>query len=223
MTLMTVTDFWEITQANASLIHPREDTETPLRDIEPPMDWTALFGNENPVEIEVGCGNGDFLIESSKRHPEINYIGIERSRKYVRWTKERLLKRNITTVCLVCSDAVYFVDHYVADGSVQVYHIYFPDPWPKKRHHKRRIFNNDIWLGAMIRTLHPKGGRIHLATDYEAYFYEIRQKLDAVPHLTCIPPDLIETEQIPTNFEMKYQAEGRKIYRALYQLRVLRD
>ena len=150
---MRVTDFGEITQANASLIHPREDTEIKLRDIEPPIDWVTLFGNENQIEIEVGCGNGDFLIESSKRHPEINYVGIERSRKYVRRTKERLLKRNITTVCLVCSDAVYFVDHYVADGSVQAYHIYFPDPWPKKRHHKRRIFNNDIWMGAMIRTL----------------------------------------------------------------------
>ena len=214
-----MTDFWEMTQANASLINLREDAEFKLRDMTSPVDWAPLFGNENPIEIEVGCGNGDFLIESSMQHPEINYVGIERSRKYIRRTKERLLKRNITTVCLVCSDAVYFVGRYVAAGSVKAYHIYFPDPWPKKRHHKRRIFNNEIWMGAMIRTLHPQGGRIHLATDYEEYFYEIRRKLDAVPHLTYIPPDSIETEHIPTNFELKYRAEGRAIYRAVYQKR----
>ena len=210
--------FFELIAKRSALIDLREDTQTSLTEITPPIDWVALFGNENPVEIEIGCGKGRFLLETSRQHPEINYVGVERALKYVQHAKERLLKGNATGVFLIWSDAAYLVDRYIGDGTVDAYHVYFPDPWPKKRHRKRRLFRNEVWLDRLIRTLNSSRGRIHVATDYAEYFYEIDHCLTHTLPLAYLPPDCLEMEHIPTSFEMKYRAEGRKIYRAVYQM-----
>ncbi len=210
--------FFELMAERAALINLREDKQTNLTEIAPPIDWQALFRNENPVEIEIGCGKGRFLLETSKRHPEINYVGVERALKYVQRAKKRLLKGNATGVFLIWSDAAYFVDRYIRAGTVEAYHVYFPDPWPKQRHHKRRLFRNKVWLRGLTRTLNPSIGRIHIATDHAEYFYEIHDSLTHTPPLVYLPPGTIEIGHIPTSFEMKYRAEGRKIYRAVYQM-----
>ena len=210
--------FFELMAKRSALINLREDKQISLTEITPPIDWGALFGNENPVEIEIGCGKGRFLLETSRQHPEINYVGVERALKYVQHAKERLLKGNATGVFLIWSDAAYLVDRYIGEGTVDAYHVYFPDPWPKKRHRKRRLFRNEVWLDGLIRTLNSSKGRIHVATDYAEYFYEIHHRLTHTPPLVCLPPDSLEIGHIPTSFEMKYRAEGRKIYRAVYQM-----
>ena len=210
--------FFELMARRSALIDLREDRPISLNEITPPIDWGELFGNENPVEIEIGCGKGRFLLEASRQHPEINYVGVERALKYVQHAKERLLKGNATGVFLIWSDAAYLVDRYIGEGAVDAYHVYFPDPWPKKRHRKRRLFRNEIWLGGLIRTLNSSKGRIYVATDYAEYFYEIHDCLTHTPPLVYLPPDSLEIGHIPTSFEMKYRAEGRKIYRAVYQM-----
>ena len=210
--------FFELMAKRSALIDLREGKQTSLTEIAPPIDWRALFGNENPVEIEIGCGRGRFLLEASRQHPEINYVGVERALKYVQHAKERLLKKNATGVCLIWSDAAYLVNRYIGEGSVNAYHVYFPDPWPKKRHRKRRLFRNEVWLGGLIRTLNSSRGRIHVATDYAEYFDEIHNCLTHTPPLVCLSPDSLEIGHIPTSFEIKYRAEGRKIYRAVYQM-----
>ena len=210
--------FFELMARKSALIDLKEDKQTSLTEITPPIDWGALFGNENPVEVEIGCGKGRFLLETSRQHPEINYIGVERALKYVQQAKERLLKWNTTGVFLIWSDAAYLVDRYIGEDTVNAYHVYFPDPWPKKRHHKRRLFRNEVWLRGLIRTLNSSGGRIHVATDYAEYFYEIHECLTHTPPLVYLPSDSLEIENIPTSFEIKYRAEGRKIYRAVYQM-----
>ena len=210
--------FFELMVRRSALIDLREDKQTDLTEITPPIDWSALFGNQNPVEIEIGCGKGRFLLETSKQHPEINYVGVERALKYVQHTKERLLKGNAMGVFLIWSDAAYLVDRYIGEDTVDAYHVYFPDPWPKKRHRKRRLFRNEVWLDGLIRTLNPSGGRIHVATDYAEYFYEIHDCLMHTPPLVYLPADSLEIGHIPTSFEMKYRAEGRKIYRSVYQM-----
>jgi tRNA (guanine-N7-)-methyltransferase len=211
--------YYKFTQVESRIINLRENTEINLKDIDPPLDWREVFGNENPVEIEIGCGKGRFLRESATQHPQINYVGIERAPKYVQRTKEHLLKHNVTRALLVWSDASYFVDRYVAWSSVKTYHIYFPDPWPKKRQHKRRIFNNELLTKGLLRTLDPNEGCIQLATDYDECFSEICQRLNRLPSLVSVPFDSVEAEHVPTSFEIKYLAEGRKIYRAVYQIR----
>ena len=197
-----------------------------LSDLAAPIDWKAFFENSHPVEIEVGFGKGRFLLETSKQHPQVNYIGIERARKYVELTRERFEKYirhfkvdkasgTFSNVRLVWTDANYFLTRYVPIASVQAYHIYFPDPWPKKRQRKRRIFRNQDFLSALANTLKSDGGRLYIATDYQEYFGEIQERLSQVSALRPIGKNL--GPDIATNFEMKYTLEGREIYRAVYE------
>ena len=200
----------------------------PLRELAAPIDWETLFGNAHPVEIEIGFGKGRFLLEASKRHPKVNYIGIEHARKYVGLTRQRFEKHirhfgidktsgAFSNVRLVWTDANYFLTRYVPGAAVQAYHIYFPDPWPKKRQRKRRIFRNQDFLAALTRTLKSEGGRLYIATDYETYFSEIKERLSRVGALQRIGADTGPDRDIATNFEMKYTLEGRQIYRGVYE------
>ena len=109
-----------------------------------PLSWATVFGNTNPVEIEVGFGKGLFLVTAGQERPEVNFFGIEIIRKYQLFTANRLAKRELHNVRLACADARLFLRDYVPAGSVQAVHVYFPDPWWKKRHHKRRLFTAEF-------------------------------------------------------------------------------
>ena len=193
-----------------------------------PIDWEIFFGNTHPVEIEIGFGKGRFLLEASKRHPKVNYVGVERAQKYVGLTQERFEKYmrhfgvdktsgTFSNVRLVWTEANYFLTRYVPPTSVQAYHIYFPDPWPKKRQRKRRIFRNQDFLSALACTLKSDDGKLYIATDYEEYFGEIQDRLLQVSTLRPIEENLGPDQDITTHFEMKYTLEGREIYRAVYK------
>ena len=220
--------YYQNTTVHSQIINIVTERAVPLGEFSVPIDWEAFFGNSHPVEIEIGFGKGRFLLEASKRHPAVNYIGIERAQKYVALTQERFEKHirhfgidrasgAFSNVRLAWTDANYFLTRYVPAGSVQAYHIYFPDPWPKKRQRKRRIFRNQDFLSALTRTLNSDGGRLYIATDYEEYFQEIQERLAALPVLHPVAADLSPDQDIATNFEMKYTLEGRDIYRAVYE------
>lgn len=192
--------------------------ELHIPEISGPLNWEDLFGNSNPVELEIGCGKGRFIINSATQYPDINYIGIERASPYFRIMKERAAKSNLTNIRLLQDDAAYFIEKFVPDESITAYHLYFPDPWPKKRHRKRRIFNGDF-LTRVERTLIP-GGTLDIATDFEQYFEEMIERLDAsavMKKMADIPERVKALGESRTNFETKYVAEGRPIYRAGYR------
>ncbi len=194
-----------------------QDVEFRIRENEDQARWDRLFDNEKPVEVEIGCGKGRFLINSAMAYPEINYIGIERALRYFRIMKERVVRRDLANVRLLRDDAVYFVERFIPDGAVSAYHIYFPDPWPKKRHRKRRLFNTRF-LEEIERTL-AAGGTLDFATDYVEYFEEIQSLLEASDRLDVlgeIPERVRELGRDLTNFETKYTAEGRAIHRGAY-------
>ncbi|RKU36126.1 tRNA (guanosine(46)-N7)-methyltransferase TrmB [Candidatus Poribacteria bacterium] len=220
--------YYQNTTVHSQIIDIVTERIIPLSEVVAPIDWEAFFGNPHPVEIEIGFGKGRFLLEASKRHPQVNYIGIERAQKYVGLTRERFEKYmrhfevdkasgTFSNVRLAWTDANYFVTRYVSTASVQAYHIYFPDPWPKKRQRKRRIFRNQEFLSALTSTLKSDGGRLYIATDYEAYFWEIQERLSQVDALRPIAKHLGPDRDIATNFEMKYTLEGREIYRTVYE------
>ena len=220
--------YYQNTTVHSQIIDIVTKRAVPLGEFSVPIDWKAFFGNSHPVEIEIGSGKGRFLLEASKRHPVVNYIGIERAQKYVALTQERFEKYmrhfgvdrtsgTFSNVRLAWTDANYFLTRYVPTGSVQAYHIYFPDPWPKKRQRKRRIFRNQDFLSALTRTLNPDGGRLYIATDYEEYFQETQERLADLPALRPIEANLSPDQDIATNFEMKYVLEGRDIYRSVYE------
>ena len=195
-----------------------DQIEISMSDLNDRIDWTELFGNMNPVEIEIGCGKGRFIINSAMKYPDINYVGIERALRYFRFMKERSAKRNLTNIRVLQHDAGYFIERFVPDHSVTACHIYFPDPWPKKRHRKRRLFKQDF-LGHIERTL-ISGGTVDIATDYVEYYEEMIALLevsDVLNKMEDIPERVKSLGESRTNFETKYVAEGRPIYRKGYE------
>ncbi|MCY3739621.1 MAG: tRNA (guanosine(46)-N7)-methyltransferase TrmB [Candidatus Poribacteria bacterium] len=220
--------YYQNTTSHSQIIDIITEHTVSLNEVAAPIDWEILFRNAHPVEIEIGFGKGRFLLEASKRHPKVNYVGVERAQKYVELTRERFEKYirhfgvdrasgMFSNVRLAWTDANYFLTRYVAAASVQAYHIYFPDPWPRKRQQKRRIFRNQDFLEALTRTLSSDHGRLYVVTDYETYFQEIQERLTDLSALHPIDVALKPDRDIATNFETKYILEGRPIYRAVYE------
>ncbi len=196
----------------------------PRPDAPPPRyDWTEVFGNSHPVEIEVGFGKGLFLLNAAAAHPAVNFVGVEIERKYQLFAATRMAKRGLTNVRLAYADARDFLRQRVADASVQTVHVYFPDPWWKKRHHKRRVFTEDFARECM-RIL-SVGGHLQVATDVEDYFKLITDILVQVEELRPLPaPEEHEPAHdfdYLTNFERKFRKEGKAIFRATYERRMV--
>lgn len=191
--------------------------------IEPPtegvvVDPMAWFDSPGSFELEIGCGKGGFLLSRAKAHPEIRLLGIEWANKYFRFCADRMARWGLSNVRVMRTDAKFFVLQHLPPGSVNVLHLYHPDPWPKKRHHKRRLIQDDF-VEAAVRVLTPDG-RWLVQSDHEEYFKQIRDVLARRPELAEIPWDdsMVETDRDwrGTNFEIKYAREGRVIYRAAY-------
>ena len=182
------------------------------------LSWTELFGDERPVELEVGSGKGLFLANAASERPGHGFLGIELSRKYARLAAERLVKRGLTNVRIWPGDARSVLVRLIPDASLRTVHVYFPDPWWKKRHKKRRVFTESL-VASVVRTLEPDG-QLHVATDVEEYFGVIRSLIAGHPQLVELPPPPVKqpehTLDYLTNFERKFRIEGRAIFRALY-------
>lgn len=185
-----------------------------------PIVWRELFSADRPVEIEVGSGKGLFLANAAARRPDRSFVGLEVSRKYAREAAARIAKAGLTNVKLMRGDARIFFDRLVLPASVETIHVYFPDPWWKRRHRKRRIFN-DWFVDRVIVSLVSRG-ELRLATDVSEYYESIikliarRAELIAVDFPEPGEPITGEADYL-TNFERKYRIEGRSIYRACYQ------
>ena len=180
-------------------------------DLETFLCWDQVFGNGNPVQVEIGIGKGRFLIESAQRFPAVNFLGIEWASKYLRIARDRSLKRGLGNVRFVRTDAKEFVEFFVPASSIAAYHIYFPDPWPKKRHHKRRLLDPPF-VAEVERTL-AEDGKLWVATDHLEYF-------EVMVAATEASKDLAEVHalwpEIATNYETKYLALGKPIHRRVF-------
>lgn len=178
-----------------------------------PLIWRELFGNDHPVEMEIGMGKGTFITQQAKLHPEVNYFGLEYARWFWRYASDRLRRNGCTNSRTARAEAMFFVREFVQDASISVLHIYHPDPWPKKRHHKRRLIQQPF-LEHVRRILIP-GGLLRVVTDHKEYFEQIDALIKASPlKVTDYTPPAFarEGELIGTNFERKYIQEGRERY-----------
>ncbi|MCH7840771.1 MAG: tRNA (guanosine(46)-N7)-methyltransferase TrmB [Planctomycetes bacterium] len=194
--------------------------------VEPPaegqvVDPMAWFESPGPLEIEIGCGKGGFLLNRARVHPEIRMLGIEWANKYYRYCADRMARWGVRNVRVMRTDAKFLVLHHLPPGCVSVLHLYHPDPWPKKRHHKRRLVQMEF-AQAVVRMLVP-GGKWFIQSDHEEYFQQIHEVLGACAGLEEISWDEDETQPGPdwagTNFEIKYAREGRTIHRIAYRRR----
>jgi tRNA (guanine-N7-)-methyltransferase len=186
-----------------------------LTDPPTPLDFSAVFGNDNPVELEVGFGKGLFLLRAAQEQPDVNFVGVEIIRKYQLFTATRMVKRNLANVRLMCTDARILLRDFIPTASLRTLHIYFPDPWWKTRHQKRRVFTPEF-AQQSVRVL-PPGGVLSFASDVEDYARMVLDLVAAIPELRELPAPQPGTPahdlDYLTNFERKFRKEGRPIYR----------
>ncbi len=184
-------------------------------DEDPILDVAAIFANHHPVEVELGFGKGRFLLDAAQRRPEHNFIGVEVAGKYLRLAHDRALKRGLTNLRFIHGDAREFVEFFLPAGAVHALHVYFPDPWPKKKHHKRRLLDEGFFEEA-LRVLEVSG-RLWIATDHDDYFEAILEGLEAaVERFT-----LVEAvwDGATTNYEDKFVSLGSTIHRRVLEKR----
>jgi tRNA (guanine-N7-)-methyltransferase len=179
------------------------------------VDFGDIFGRLALVHIEVGSGKGTFLVNQAKSQPDVNFIGIEWAGRYYRFAVDKIGRRHLKNVRIIRTDAAKFIAENVPDESIDCFHVYFPDPWPKKRHHKRRFFN-PVNTDHLIRCL-KSAGEIRVATDYEEYFEQIKDvlsaKADRLQQIDFLPTAGAGVgEWVGTNFERKYLKENRPIF-----------
>jgi len=179
------------------------------------LDFRALFGDDQPVEMEIGCGKGGFLLRRARALPDRRFFGVEWANSFYRYAADRMVRWRVANVRLMRTDARHLVIHHLPPGRLTMLHIYHPDPWPKKRHHKRRLIQPPF-VAAAVDALAP-GGRIAIQTDHADYFEQIRGALAAEPRLAEVPFDIPEAGvvdgRVETNYEIKYLRAGRAIYR----------
>jgi tRNA (guanine-N7-)-methyltransferase len=202
-------------------IDPAIDYAERLRTLETlPRPWSseALFGRVAPLEIELGSGKGLFLANAAAGTPERDFLGVEVAAKYARYTAARLAQRGLTNAYAVHGDGLRLFRELLPDASAAAVHVYFPDPWWKARHRKRRVLNA-AFLRDAYRVLVP-GGRLHFWTDVQEYF---ASTLELVAQTVPLEGPL-EVPQRPaehdldfrTHFERRTRLAGESVYRAQY-------
>ena len=188
------------------------------------LDWAELFGDRSRIEVEIGIGKGRFLLAAAEARPEVGHLGVEWANQYLRIAESRCARRGLTNVKFLRVDARELVARAIPDASVHAYYVFYPDPWPKKRHHKRR-FLQAATADDLARTLVP-GGLLHVATDHREYWEAAEPVFDAHPAFERRPefggPEFpLPVDGPLTNFEAKYEVEGRERLRGTWRRRVL--
>ena len=183
------------------------------------LRWAELFGNDNPVELEIGIGKAAFLLRRAQRYPDRNFFGIEWANEFFKYAADRMQRWCVPNVRVLRTDADHFIRVLCPRESLTVLHVYHPDPWPKKRHHKRRLIKQPF-VDAAIDCLVP-GGHWRVQTDHGEYFEQIEALLGHHPRLEPVefddPQFGVVDGEIATNFEIKYTREGREFYRFAVQ------
>ncbi len=193
----------------------RIDVELPLD----PIDWKSLFGAEGRVEVEIGIGKGRFILASATARSDVHHFGVEWANRYLRVAETRAVRRGLENVRFARID-VRDLMPAIPDTSVSAFYVFYPDPWPKKRHHKRR-FLNSVMATQLARTL-TAGGALHVATDHAGYWSVIEPLFDGhadFRRLAVFGGDEfpLPTDEPLTNFETKYRVEGRSRHRGSWR------
>ena len=181
-----------------------------LNQVGVPLGWPEIFGRSAPVDIEIGSGKGKFLLELATEQPQRDFLAVERAGKYHRLCCDRAARRGISNVRLLRTTAEDLLFRLLPKESVERFFILFPDPWPKKRHHKRRLIKADV-VAALNAALIP-GGRLLVKTDHEGYAKVISEVLHGAQGYLVLDPEEAYAGLPITGFEEKYRRQGRPIY-----------
>jgi len=203
-------------------IDPAMDLSRHLKTVEElPRPWSAeaFFGRTARLEVEVGSGKGLFLRSAASARADTDFLGIEIAPRYARFAASGLARRGLTNAVVVVGDAVLVFGETLPDGVLAAVHIYFPDPWWKRRHRKRRVMR-ESFAQDIERTLQP-GGLLHYWTDVEEYFHTGVAVISSQTHLEGpfdVPESPAEGDlDYRTHFERRTRLGGRQVYRAEFR------
>lgn len=198
---------------------PLRRVKTAARDLfTEPLAWEQVASGDGPVELEIGSGKGLFLLEAAAQRPQHRFVGIELAAKFAHGAADRLAKRNLTNATMLRGDAQKFLAQVVPDQSLVAVHVYFPDPWWRNKHKKRRVLNEQV-LQDIERSLIP-GGQLHFWTDVLDYYEHICTQLMDTTNLAgprYVPQREAEhSMDYTTHFERRARTHGQPVYRALF-------
>jgi len=178
------------------------------------IDLRQLFGRDQPLEVELGSGDSSFLVEYARRNPDHNFIGVERLLGRIRKLDRKGRRAGLVNLRGVRLECSYFLEYLLPPHSATALHVYFPDPWPKRRHWRHRLIN-ERFPALASQALVP-GGRVYLRTDDQAYFAQMAAVFGASPLFQPVetPADLCG---LLTDFERDFQARGVATLRAAYR------
>jgi tRNA (guanine-N7-)-methyltransferase len=176
-----------------------------------PLDLIAIFGRIAPLDVDLGCGNGDLICELARRRPERNFLGIDKLAGRV--AKSCRKTSMLDNVRILNVENSYAVRYLLPESSVENFYLLFPDPWPKRRHHRRRILTRDF-LDSIHRALETNG-TIYLATDDLVYFQHMQRIASSTKKLECMMhSSFADDVDLPvTKFERRFREQGAPIYR----------
>lgn len=185
-------------------------------DITRRLDWSALFGNRNPVDLELGAGDGSFAIQYAARNRDRNLLAVERLLGRLRKIDRKARRNGLVNVRALRLEAAYVLRWMVPHGSLASLHVYFPDPWPKRRHWKRRLINTAFTELAATALL--DGGIVYLRTDHPEYFAQMTEVFDgnATFERASAPAELLE---VVTDFEADFNRAGTPTLQAAWRRR----
>jgi tRNA (guanine-N7-)-methyltransferase len=178
------------------------------------LDLSELFPTQQPLEVELGAGDGSFLIQWAKANPQHNFLGVERLLGRIRKVERKASRAGLTNVRLMRIEASYFLEYLLPRRCVTALHVYFPDPWPKRKHWKNRLIN-EAFADICTRVVVP-GGAVFLRTDDRHYFAQMQVVFSHFA-LTTTPPQLTA---IPTDFERDFHNHGVPTLAAAYRLTI---
>ncbi|MEY4917390.1 MAG: tRNA ((46)-N7)-methyltransferase TrmB [Verrucomicrobiota bacterium] len=187
-----------------------------LQTILEPLKLAEQFPQSQPLEVELGCGDASFLIEYARRNPGKNFIGVERLLGRIQKLDKKGRRAGLTNTRGVRIESAYFLEYLLPSHCAEAIHVYFPDPWPKKKHHKHRLINESF--PALARQVLQPGGMVFLRTDDVDYFNQMTEVFAAAKEFSLVetPSALAE---ITTDFEREFNAQGIPTKRAAYQLK----
>ncbi len=186
-----------------------------LPSIVEPLDLAKLFPESQPLEVELGCGDASFLVEYARCNPARNFIGVERLLGRISKLDRKGRRAGLVNLRGVRIESSYFLQYLLPPHSASALHIYFPDPWPKKKHRKNRLVNETF--PALARAALAPGGVVYLRTDDEDYFAQMKEVFAADKNFGKIetPAELAE---LPTDFERDFNSKGIQTLRTAYQI-----
>lgn len=181
-----------------------------------PLDLSAVFGREAPRVLEIGFGNGENLAALASAHPERDYLGIEVHRAGVGRLMLSAEAAQLSNLRIVCHDAVEVLERNIPPASFDEVLILFPDPWPKKRHHKRRLIQPAF--AALVTSRLTPGGLLRLATDWEPYAMQMLEVLNACAGLRNLSPDHTFVERPPERVTTRFEKRGTRLGHRVWDL-----